>query len=101
MKISSAVRRRIFETAACIIANHDEKFSCLAIDLAIPRVLKRKQDSARCRAVKHTLITEYAAIFKPRHIPLGWAWWDDGIDGSCNTNRQCRITALLLMAELQ
>lgn len=101
MKISPAVRRRIFETAASIIADYKETFSCIAIEQAIPRVLKLKWNNYRCRNLKHILINEYAELFKPVDVPVGWPWWDDTVHDIPLHNRQCRITALLLMAELQ
>ena len=99
MKISPAIRRRIFEAAAEMIDDYKEHFSCTAITHAIPRVLKLKWNNARCLDVERALLTEYAEFFKPEHIPFRWPWWVNS--RYHEGDRKGRVLALLFMAELQ
>lgn len=98
MKISPAVRRRIFETAANSIANYVENFGCTAITRAIPRVLKLKWNSTRCLNVREALITEYAKLFKPDLVLIGNPWWPNSRWHV--GDRKERVLSLLFMAEI-
>lgn len=78
----------VYREAAARIANYSEMFCCHAIC----KVLGVNEFHPRAKRY----IQAFAGVFMPETRKPAWAWWDE----SWRENRQSRLWALLLMAEM-